>query len=354
MHMDTLKVNLKEDILRCPITKTYFHVPVLCKDGHFYEKAAIKKWLSENSISPMTKEKICTQFYRSYLFEEILNISYRTLLVGFIEKENSMLEIMELINYFYKKIIKFSKDDTYFHFLCIIFENYGNKMLDMVNGERSHTKRYSEDMQFIHYICIFGRLELLKKCIKKPFDIEAQANRCRPIHLICSNKTRLIDSEQVNSIELLSNKVDLEAEDDEGRRPIHIVCSNNTNLHTKFQLRAIGILAKKGVNLEAVAKNSWRPIHFICSQSTNLNNYRIDALEILMNKGIDPTLSTKTGKTPIDIILETNVENDMKKKIIIILKTPSSIISQGCDRILIIILFPLIIIVNLFYRYYRI
>ena len=39
---------------RCPITHEIMRDPVICADGHSYERAAIDAWLQMNSISPLT------------------------------------------------------------------------------------------------------------------------------------------------------------------------------------------------------------------------------------------------------------------------------------------------------------
>ncbi|KAF0977053.1 hypothetical protein FDP41_003706 [Naegleria fowleri] len=40
----------------CPITQEIMYDPVIGKDGHTYEREAIKKWLEEHNVSPMTRE----------------------------------------------------------------------------------------------------------------------------------------------------------------------------------------------------------------------------------------------------------------------------------------------------------
>ena len=38
----------------CPITMNVMREPVMCADGHSYERAAIKNWLATNNTSPIT------------------------------------------------------------------------------------------------------------------------------------------------------------------------------------------------------------------------------------------------------------------------------------------------------------
>jgi uncharacterized protein len=46
-------------LLVCPITKERLYDPVICADGHTYERTAIQKWFnSGKSTSPMTGMKL--------------------------------------------------------------------------------------------------------------------------------------------------------------------------------------------------------------------------------------------------------------------------------------------------------
>lgn len=42
----------------CPITMVVMKDPVICSDGHTYERSAIEKWLSTNNHSPITRQII--------------------------------------------------------------------------------------------------------------------------------------------------------------------------------------------------------------------------------------------------------------------------------------------------------
>ena len=46
--------DVSEEDLRCPITQNVMLDPVLCQDGHTYERCAIETWLSKNITSPTT------------------------------------------------------------------------------------------------------------------------------------------------------------------------------------------------------------------------------------------------------------------------------------------------------------
>ena len=46
------------DSFLCPITREPFEDPVICCDGHTYERAAIEMWLRSNSRSPKTNQPL--------------------------------------------------------------------------------------------------------------------------------------------------------------------------------------------------------------------------------------------------------------------------------------------------------
>ena len=42
----------------CPITQEMMVDPVICADGHSYERAAISQWLSSHATSPKTNAQL--------------------------------------------------------------------------------------------------------------------------------------------------------------------------------------------------------------------------------------------------------------------------------------------------------
>ena len=43
---------------RCPISESLLVDPVLCEDGHAYEREAIARWLASHATSPITRETL--------------------------------------------------------------------------------------------------------------------------------------------------------------------------------------------------------------------------------------------------------------------------------------------------------
>ena len=46
------------DSFLCPLTLSIFVDPVICSDGHTYERRAIEDWLKTKLVSPATNEKL--------------------------------------------------------------------------------------------------------------------------------------------------------------------------------------------------------------------------------------------------------------------------------------------------------
>ena len=51
-----------EDYL-CPITGQIFCEPVIAEDGVIYERSAISTWLAKHDTSPMTRQKLSSNFH---------------------------------------------------------------------------------------------------------------------------------------------------------------------------------------------------------------------------------------------------------------------------------------------------
>src|SRR3989338_7989423 len=56
----------------CPITCKVMVDPVVCADGHTYERAAIEKWLSSNGTSPITRQTLSGVFTQNYALKSAI------------------------------------------------------------------------------------------------------------------------------------------------------------------------------------------------------------------------------------------------------------------------------------------
>ncbi|KAK9830051.1 hypothetical protein WJX72_009437 [[Myrmecia] bisecta] len=52
---------ITEDTISCPITQEVMRDPVICADGHTYERSAIAAWLKVHHTSPMTNELLASK-----------------------------------------------------------------------------------------------------------------------------------------------------------------------------------------------------------------------------------------------------------------------------------------------------
>lgn len=57
----------------CPISYQIFADPVVCSDGHTYEKTGITAWLSKNSTSPITRNPVNKVLYNNFAIKTLIN-----------------------------------------------------------------------------------------------------------------------------------------------------------------------------------------------------------------------------------------------------------------------------------------
>lgn len=69
----------------CPITQNIIMDPVVCEDGHIYEKVAILEWLRDKDISPVTRNKISKNFMPVLLMKNLI----QTLVTSFTPPEKN-------------------------------------------------------------------------------------------------------------------------------------------------------------------------------------------------------------------------------------------------------------------------
>ena len=50
------RINIDEKLIECPITLQVMNDPVLCDDGHHYERQAIQRWMQHSNISPVSRQ----------------------------------------------------------------------------------------------------------------------------------------------------------------------------------------------------------------------------------------------------------------------------------------------------------
>jgi hypothetical protein len=151
--IEQILVDFKEKILQhpnppdefvCPITLGIMFDPAVALDGRTYERDAIKKWLEKTNTSPMTKQTIKDQTFRTNwairsAIERFLDGSLVKDMVG-----DSIEMLMKKINDGNDEDIKFNKKDA----LVLLYENdfnvqkaYTAYMMTQGGKERGGTRR---------------------------------------------------------------------------------------------------------------------------------------------------------------------------------------------------------------------
>lgn len=72
------------DEFRCPITREIMEDPVICSDGHTYDRQAITRWLSSHGTSPKTNQRLANR-------EVIPNHTLRALIAVLRERRGDVL-----------------------------------------------------------------------------------------------------------------------------------------------------------------------------------------------------------------------------------------------------------------------
>ena len=65
--------SIDEELLACPITLRVMDDPVLCDDGHLYEREAIEKWLQQSNISPVTRQPVRGRLTKAFSMKAIID-----------------------------------------------------------------------------------------------------------------------------------------------------------------------------------------------------------------------------------------------------------------------------------------
>ena len=82
-----LRLSIEEEMLICPISQDLIKDPVLCEDGHIYEKDQIMSWWNTNKTSPITRNKISKP--GSKVNGSLIKFFYKSMVDSYRKKEKN-------------------------------------------------------------------------------------------------------------------------------------------------------------------------------------------------------------------------------------------------------------------------
>jgi len=237
----------------CPITYKLYRSPVIASDGQMYEKSAIKKWICEKKISPITNEDLTDKFVKCSIVKNFINNvlcnvknKYEPEYVKNYEHNANVEKIKKIItSKKYEKLIKYIKFDLkYFH-------TNGGAIENLVKTATPETIKYFIDntvniesifedgWKIIHMIFRSATSDIIKYLIDKNVDLEHKTQRgMKPLDFLIENKKA-----DVEIIQYAINKgIDLISFDGKNNKPIH----------RAFQSRSLDIIKlmlKQNINI---------------------------------------------------------------------------------------------------------
>lgn len=323
----------------CPISHCIMNEVVIADDGHFYEKTAIEKWLSEKDTSPMTnnvinkKNIIPAHNFRSlinYLLEIYPSLKADQYIPSkpnhseHVTKVNGHItnkkyhELLKFQNFIFTKFIGHHGSGEIK--LQILLKNAPIDILKYIidNMENLEKKAYNKS-KLIHYVCESGRRELVIYLVDKNVSLEDnnEYNK-KPIHYACKHcdfeaiqylidKNVKLDSRDIyknypfhflidnnrlstkQKITLFDKCPNLNYSNKKGTYPIHMACSMGDEELVNY------FINHKDINLECENTAHWRPIHYVCA------NALYSCLNNLIKKGVNIECKTDKGMKPIHL-----------------------------------------------------
>lgn len=245
------------DCYLCPLTKQLYYNPVLCSDGFFYEKKAIKqRFADEEYTSPNTGEPISQEFSVSAHFNYMLHLFYRDHpeeLCNRYDPHETHLDNKVIVSQIIKKrkfnkLVKYKKFD--------LRELFKNKLLVRL------LKNADDD--------------IMEYVIDNIIDLEISNEHHKNWHLI-HYVTRYCGPRIIKL--LISKGVNMEAQTTFGWKPIHFMCRYNS-VDNDESIDLIKYVINMGIDLECETNDKWRPVHFVCAYGNR------DLIEYLLTKNV--------------------------------------------------------------------
>ena len=189
-------INIIQTNMICPISHQLFKHPVLASDGHFYERAGIKRWININQVSPLTREAISEDVVNCKSLEIIINEllkfenKFEDQYVPSLRHEDNIDKINEIMNSNkYDELLKY----THYNLGLLNFiRNFMKNLNDdavlkyIIDNNENLEIANKHGWRLVHYVSRYSSLEIIKYIISKNVDLEASTNSGQtPIHLIC-------------------------------------------------------------------------------------------------------------------------------------------------------------------------
>jgi len=175
--MDSVNDQEFLDTFTCPISNEIFNEPVMCEDGHTYEKIYIEQWLKNNNTSPLTRQimskKMCVNFQVKKLVDALLKINpdltktqCNPHLISCIINNN----FNQLLNYKYfrfRSLLKFKINDK--SVFQVLLENCNdvNIVSHVISVIQDNEHVDENGNTVMHYVCRYAYDTVIRNYIDK-------------------------------------------------------------------------------------------------------------------------------------------------------------------------------------------
>jgi len=192
----------------CPISHMIFLEPVVCSDGHVYEKELITEWLKNSLVSPITRKNITSkELYPSFFFnkkvKEYLQINPGMKKLQYVSNIISIQDVKNnpsILKTYSKEQIKFFIEIIYHLKKQIeikeIFEKFMKNdsivkhIIDTVGNDAQFQTTTTGKRNLMHIVCRYANLQMVRYMVERGADTGLFSYRgWKPFHFLCRNNT---------------------------------------------------------------------------------------------------------------------------------------------------------------------
>ncbi|KAJ5078599.1 ankyrin repeat ph and sec7 domain containing protein secg-related [Anaeramoeba ignava] len=152
--------------------------------------------------------------------------------------------------------------------------------------------------------------------LEKNFENDNQEyNEQAPLHLICENQNqneysfeivKFLVSKKADINSLTKKKEtplhlisDINSKTENQQTPLHLICQNQNQ--NEYSLEIVKFLVEKGADINSQNLNQTTPLHLICQ---NQNQYSFEIVKFLVEKGADINIQNLNQTTPLHLICQ--------------------------------------------------